>query len=119
VRGWAPFARRLPQIIGLTRLLTIALRLLTLFELMVRSGLGKAGEDLTGLYEGQPNRKTSRPTATRMLKAIARMGITLTHVIGDDDSRWHVSALPALLLRILYLVGLSPTLYVALAINSG
>src|SRR5207244_5276900 len=74
------FVREDEQIIGLTRLLTIALRLLTLFELRVRAGLEEAGEGLSGLYEGQPKRKTSRPTATRLLKAIARMEITLTCV---------------------------------------
>jgi transposase len=113
------YVREDEQIIGLTQLLMIALRLLTLFELTVRAGLAKAGEDLVGLYEGQPKRKTPRPTATRLLKAIARMGITLTHVIAEDDSRWYVSALPALLLRILALIGLSPTLYTGLAGNTG
>jgi transposase len=107
------------QIVGLTRLLTMALRLLTLFELTVRAGLATAGEELVGLYEGQPKRKTSRPTATRLLKAIARMGVTLTHVIAEDDARWCVSALPALLLRILALAGLSSTLYTRLAANTG
>jgi transposase len=113
------YVRADEQIIGLTQLLMSALRLLTLFELTVRAGLAKAGEELTGLYEGQPSRKTSRPTATRLLKAIARMGITLTLVIAGDDSRWYVSALPALLLRILALIGLSPTIYTGLAGNSG
>ena len=113
------YVREDEQIIGLTRLLMIALRLLTLFELTVRTGLGKAGEELPGLYEGQPNRKTSQPTATRMLKAIARMGITLTHVTVGNDSRWYVSALPALLLRILEFVGLSSSLYTGLAPNTG
>jgi transposase len=70
------YVREEEQIIGLTRLLTIALRLLTLFEMTVRASLATTGEELTGLYEGQPKRKTSRPTATRMLKAVARMGIT-------------------------------------------
>jgi transposase len=113
------YVRDEEQIIGLTRLLIIALRLLTLFELTVRAGLAKAGEEMSGLYEGQPNRKTSQPTATRMLKAIVRLGITLTHVIAGNDSRWYVSALPALLLRILELVGLSSSLYTGLAPNTG
>ena len=113
------YVREDEQIIGLNQLLMIALRLLTLFELTTRAGLAKAGEELAGLYEGQPTRTTSRPTATRLLKAIARMGITLTHVITEDDSRWYVSALPALLLRILELIGLSPTLYTDLAGNTG
>jgi transposase len=113
------YVREEEQIIGLTRLLTIALRLLTLFEMTVRAGLAKAGEELTELYEGQPNRKTARPTATRLLKAIARMGITLTHAMAGKHSRWYVSALPPLLLRLLELVGLSPVLYTGLARNTG
>jgi transposase len=113
------YVREDEQIIGLTRLLMIALRLLTLFELSVRAGLAKAEEELPGLYEGQPNRKAARPTATRMLKAIARMGITLTHVSTGDDSRWYVSALPELLLRILELAGLSSTLYTRLVPKTG
>jgi transposase len=113
------YVREEEQIIGLTRLLTIALRLLTLFEMTVRAGLANAGEELIGLYEGQPKRKTSRPTATRMLKAITRMGITLAQVIVGEDSCRYVSPLPLLLLRILELVGLSSTLYTRLAVNTG
>ena len=44
------------QIVGLTRLLTIARRVLTLSELQVRGGLSEREEELSGLYEGQPNR---------------------------------------------------------------
>jgi transposase len=113
------FVRNDDQIVGLTRLLTIALRLLTLFELRVRAGLEEAEEELSGLYEGQPKRKTARPTAVRLLKAIARMEITLTRLEIGDESRWQVSALPPLLLRILKLVGLSERIYTALATNSG
>jgi transposase len=113
------YVREDEQIIGLTRLLTIALRLLTLFEMRVRAGLEKAGEELSGLYEGQPNRKTSRPTATRLLKAIARMEITVTRVEAGDEFQWYVSALPPLLIRILVLVNISEDIYTVLATNSG
>ena len=113
------FVREDEQIIGLTRLLTIALRLLTLFELRVRAGLEKAQEELSGLYEGQPRRKTARPTATRLLKAIARMEITVICVESSDDSQWYVSALPPLLRRILELLDLSESIYANLATNSG
>jgi transposase len=113
------YVREDEQIIGLTRLLMIALRLLTLFELTVRAGLAKAVEELPDLYDGQPKRKTARPTATRMLKAIVKMGITLTLAIAGDDSHWYVSPLPPLLLRLLDFIGLSPTLYTGLAANTG
>jgi transposase len=118
--GIRPFyVRQDEQIIGLTRLLMIALRVLTLFEMTVRASLATNQEELAGLYEGQPNRKTSQPTATRLLKAITRMGITLTHLTASEDSCWYLSTLPPLLLRILDLVGLSPTIYTDLAANTG
>jgi len=113
------FVREDEQIIGLARLLTIALRLLTLFELRVRAGLAEAGEELSGLSEGQPKRKTAQPTATRLLKAIARMELTVTRVEAGGDVQWHGSALPPLLLRILRLVDLSEDTYLVLETNSG
>jgi transposase len=113
------YVREEDQIIGLTRLLTIALRLLTFFELRVRASLEESGEELSGLYEGQPKRKTSRPTGTRLLKAIARMEITVTCVTTKGESGWHLSVLPPLLIRILALAGLSLSVYTDLADNSG
>lgn len=67
--GIRPFyVREEEQILGLTRLLTIALRVLTLLELQVRSGLQDGGEALSGLYEGQPKRKTATPTAVQVVE---------------------------------------------------
>jgi transposase len=113
------YVREDDQIIGLTRLLTIALRLLTLFELRVRAGLAEAGEELAGLYEGQPKRKTGRPTGTRLLKAIARMEITIACLDAVQERKWHLTKLPPLLLRLLDLLNLSPDLYTSLIGNSG
>ena len=108
------FVREEEQIIGLTRLLTLALRVLTLSELQVRSGLAEAEEALSGLYEGQPTRATEYPTAGRCLKAINRMEITATRVEIGQDVQWHVTDLPPLLKRIIKLLHLSPTLYTRL-----
>jgi transposase len=109
------FVREEEQIVGLTRLLTIALRVLTLSELQVRSGLSESEEALSGLYEGQPHRTTAYPTAGRCLKAINRMEITATRVESGEDVQWHVTDLPPLLKRIMKLLHLSPTLYTRLA----
>jgi transposase len=113
------YVREEEQIIGLTRLLTIALRVLTLIEIMVRGGLEESEEELRGLYEGQPKRKTGRPTAVRLLRAITRMAITAIGVVQKKVVRWQVSALPKLLKRILELLKLSPTLYTQLGTDSG
>jgi transposase len=113
------YVREEEQIIGLTRLLTIALRVLTGIELQVRAGLEASGEELSGLYEGQPKRKTSHPTAVRLLRAIARMEITVIEVKTAEGCGWHLRDLPSLLRRILSLLRLSPDVYLCLATNSG
>jgi transposase len=104
--------------IGLTHLLTLALRLLTLIESQVRRGLAQAGEVLSGLYEGQPRRTTDRPTGVRLLKAFARAEITLTRIEMGPQVMWHITPLSGLLERILAYLGLSASLYQRLAENS-
>ena len=113
------FVREEEQIVGLTLLLTIALRVLTLIELVIRDQLEKREEELSGLYEGQAKRKTGKPTAVRLLKAIARLEITLTCVEGEGSRHWQLTPLPPLLKRVLILLGLSSKVYTHMAHNSG
>ena len=54
---------------GLTRLLTLCVRILTLIEIVTRRALKSQGQTLAGLYEGNPNRRTNSPTANRILRA--------------------------------------------------
>jgi transposase len=112
------YVQRDDQIVGLTRLLTLALRLLTLIETQVRRGLTADQGTLAGLYDGQPNRTTDRPTATRLLKAVARTEITLTRVDVGTQSLWHVTPLPTWLGQVLGYLGLSVALYTRLLENS-
>ena len=107
------------QVRGLTHLLTLALRVLTLFEVLVRRGQDQDGEDLAGLYPGQAKRTTDRPTAKRVLEAIAGAGLTLTQVGSGEGCRWHLTALPVLVKRVLGYLGLSDEVYTRLVINSG
>jgi transposase len=106
------------QVQGLTHLLTLALRILTLFEVLVRRGQDQSGEELQGLYPGQGKRTTDRPTAQRVLEAIARTGVTLTRVRSQEASCWHLTDLPDLVKRVLGYLGLSEEVYTWLAINS-
>jgi hypothetical protein len=55
--------------IGLVRLLSLALRLLTLAECVVQRKLQQQQTTLAGLYEGNPKRSTSRPATERLLRA--------------------------------------------------
>jgi hypothetical protein len=98
--------------------LALALRALTFFEVLVRRGQEQAGEKLRGLYPGQASRTTEAPTAVRVLKAIAKTGITLTRVDQGDGSYWHLTPLPELLKRVLDYLGLPQTVYTRLVIKS-
>jgi transposase len=106
------------QIKGLTRLLTLALRLLTLLETPVRCGLAQTQDSLRGLYEGAPTRTTERPTGTRILKAFARAQITLTHVEMGTKAWWHLAPLSPLHEQLLRYLHVPTSLYTVLADNA-
>jgi len=61
------------RIIGLMFLLNIALRVFTLMEFVVRQTLMDTQQSLAGLYDGNPKRKTDRPSAEKMLKAFCNL----------------------------------------------
>jgi transposase len=113
------FVHRDDQVRGLTHLLTLALRILTLFEVLIRRGQDQSGEKLAGLYPGQAKRTTESPTAQRVLKAIAGQGMTLTEVGSGPGSGWHLTAIPVLVKQVLGYLGLSEEVYTRLVTNSG
>jgi transposase len=97
---------------GLIRLLSIALRVLTLVEFVGRRQLSAEGTKLAGLYAGNPRRATARPTAEHLLEAFE--DITLTIVKGPQQLVRHMTALSPLQQRILELLGFSSELYTRL-----
>jgi len=96
----------------------LGLRLLTLIESQVRQGLRQAGKPLKGLYAGQATRETDRPTGKRILQAFARAQITLTRVVVDRQTTWHITALSELHKQVLHYLRLPETLYAGLINNS-
>lgn len=107
------FVKRDDQVTGLINLLSIAVRLLTLIEFVVRRQLKHNHEQLTGLIENNPKKGIDNPTTERLLKAFDK--VTLTIVQLPDQVIRHVTPLTALQTRILELLGLSPAVYTALA----
>ena len=63
------YVRNDDQIKGLVRLLSLCVRLLTLIEIVSRRHLEAHGQTLAGLYQDNRNRRTAKPTATRLLRA--------------------------------------------------
>jgi transposase len=106
------------QIMGRTRLLTLALRLLTLMETQVRRELEQAQDPVAGLYEAQPTRTTERPPGKRILQAFARAKLTLTRVDMETARAWHLTSLSPLHVRLLHSLRLPVSLYTALADTS-
>jgi transposase len=97
---------------GLIRLLSIALRVLTLVEFVVRRQLAAEGTRLAGLYAGNVKRATARPTAERLLEAFQE--VTLTVVEGGHQVYRHLTVLSPLQERILELLGFSSRVYTRL-----
>jgi transposase len=97
---------------GLIRLLSIAWRVLTLLEFVVRRALKADGTKLAGLYAGNAKRDTARPTAERLLEAFQE--ITVTLIQSAEQTIGHVTALRPLQQRILELLGFSEGLYTEL-----
>lgn len=94
------------RIQGLMFLLTIALRVFTLMEFVVRRQLQDQQTALAGLYDGNPRRTTARPTAERLLAAFC--GITLYF---HADESWEISPLNPLQKQILQLMGMTESIY--------
>jgi transposase len=97
---------------GLIRLLSIALRVLTLLEFVGRRQLAAEGTKLAGLYAGNPKRATARPTAERLLEAFQE--ITLTSMEGPQQTYRHLTALRPLQQHILEVLGFSSEVYTRL-----
>lgn len=102
------------HVTGLVRLLTIAVRVLSLLEYGIRQQLAAdpAADPLRGLSAGQPNRSTRRPTAERVLEVFDNL--TLTVVTLPTQVIRHLTPLSSLQLRLLALAGLEITCYTRL-----
>lgn len=109
------FVKRDDQVIGLTNLLSMGVRLLTLIEFVVRQKLKQGREKLVGLHAENPKKGTDIPTTERLLKAFGNITLTIVHLPGQVVH--HVTPLTPLQTRILELLGLPPTIYTALAEN--
>jgi transposase len=104
------YLQRDDHITGLVRLLSIALRVLTLLEFVVRRQVAQTGEPVRGLYAAAPTRVTLRPTAEHILAAFRDITLTVVHE-HRGRTRGHLPPLSPLQHRLLTLLGLTPALY--------
>jgi transposase len=100
------------QITGLIRLLSLALRVLTLLEFMVRKQLAEGKSELAGIYAGNRTRKTKTPRTETLLKVFK--GITLTIIQAGENEWVHLKPLSVTQKRILQLLGMTEEVYTCL-----
>ena len=94
------------RIVGLMFLLTLALRVFTLIEFVVRLALQTSQQKLAGLYAGNPKRATERPSAEQLLKAFDNLNLYLF-----PENFIVVTTLSALHRQILCLLKLPESIY--------
>ena len=107
------YLQRDDHIIGLVRLLSIGLRVMTLLEWVVRSNLDQQHQSLFGLYPGNQQRATARPTAEKLLAAFK--DITLVTIECSSITLFHLTPLNPTQLTILLLLDNSAKIYTQLS----
>ena len=110
------FVKNDDQVVGLTNLLSIAVRILTLIEFTVRRRLTQKQEKLVGLIGNNPKKGIDNPTTERLLKAFDQIKLMVVHL--PDCNIRHVTPISDLQTRILEVLGLSPAIYTHLVGNS-
>lgn len=106
---------------GLFHLLTCGARLLALGDYQAKQALAQEGPDaeLTGIYAGNPNRGTVRPTTERMLQAFEQINLLLlpSEMAEAGQTTCFVTPLSPVQERILSLLGLPTSLYTSLQVS--
>jgi len=101
------------RIAGLTWLLCLAVRVLTLTEYPLRTALRQRGETLAGLNPASRAQTTTRPTTERVIAAF--QNITRATVALPGTTLHYVTPLTPVQEHIITLLGLPPDLYGRLA----
>ncbi len=102
------YVQRDDHAIGMIRLLTVALRAMIIIEFVVRRSLAERGEALSGLYAGNPKRRTVHPTAELLMNAFENITLHIRRSQSGDIVERFLTPLDDVQIRILDLLGLSP-----------
>jgi len=105
------------QIEGLTYLLTLGVRVLTVMEFVLRRSLQTEQTKLPGLHPENQTKMTDKPTAERILKAFADISLTIIkNAVGEEILR-RLTPLSGVQEDILQRLGLGTALYRQLEIQ--
>ena len=111
------FVTRDDQIEGLTHLLTLGVRVLTVMEFVLRRSLQKDRAKLPGLHPENKQKMTDNPTVERVLKAFSKVSLTIMKEPAGEVILRRLTALSGLQEEILQRLGLGIALYAQLEIQ--
>lgn len=103
------FVKRDDQVAGLTHLLTLGVRVLTLIEFVVRRSLKQDQTVLKGMYPGQLKKCTASPTVERILQSFSNISLSIIH--SGEQVIHHLTPLSDLQKDLLRRVGINLELY--------
>jgi len=109
------FVKRKEQITGLTHLLSLGVRVLTLIEYVVRLSLQNDKATLPDLHPENFQKKTNKPTARRLLSAFSNLTLTIIKTSIGEVFRY-LTPLSKLHKEILRRLGIDISLYLNLGI---
>lgn len=112
------FVKLNEQIEGLTYLLTLGGRVLTVMEFVLRRSLEIAQASLPGLHPENKHKRTNKPTVERVLRAFAGISLTILKKAAGEDILRRLTPLSELQEDILQRLGLGVTLYRQLEIQT-
>src|SRR6059036_1532901 len=112
------FVKLNDQIEGLTYLLTLGVRVLTVTEFVLRRSLETEQAPLPGLHPENKRKMTATPTAERLLQAFAGVSLTIIQSAAGEDILRRITPLSGVQEAILQRLGLSTHLYRQLEIQN-
>jgi transposase len=104
------FVTRDDQIEGLTYLLTLGVRVLTVMEFVLRHSLQNDQAQLPGLHPENRTKMTDTPTAERLLKAFSNVSLTIVKTAAGADILRRLTPLSTLQQEVLRRLGLETSL---------
>ena len=112
------YVKRDDQIAGLTYLLTLGVRVLTVMEFTLQRSLRREQASLAGLHLENRKKRTAQPSTERVLKAFSKVTLTIMKDgEGREISRW-LTPLSEVQQDILHHLGLEGSLYSQLEIHN-
>jgi transposase len=105
------FVKLNDHIEGLTYLLTLGVRVLTVMEFVLRRSLHNDQATLPGLHPENKQKMTDKPTAERLLKAFREVSLTIIKNTAGEEILRRLTPLSGLQEEILQRLGLGTSLY--------